>query len=98
MMPAAFVVLEKLPLSPNGKVDRRALPPPDSSRPDLEAAFVPPRNPTEAALAGIWAEVLGLERIGIHDNFSDLGRPSFLAPHLAPPPLAPFQPHPPLPH
>ncbi|MBV9791335.1 MAG: amino acid adenylation domain-containing protein, partial [Chloroflexi bacterium] len=73
MIPAAFVTLDALPLSPNGKVDRKALPAPDTSRPELEAAFVAPRTPEEQALADIWQLVLGLERVGIHDNFFALG-------------------------
>ncbi|MBE3560030.1 MAG: amino acid adenylation domain-containing protein [Ktedonobacteraceae bacterium] len=73
MLPAAFVFLEALPISPNGKVDRSALPAPDTARPELEAAFVAPRTPLEEQLARIWAEVLGIDRVGIHDNFFDLG-------------------------
>jgi len=79
MVPSAFVVLEALPLTPNGKVDRRALPAPEVDRPELEEAFVAPRTPAEEALAGIWEEVLGLERVGIHDDFFDLGGHSLLA-------------------
>jgi acyl carrier protein len=79
MIPPAFLFLDALPLTPNGKVDRRALPAPDQSRPDLEGAFQGPRNPVEETLAGIWAQVLGLERVGIHDNFFDLGGHSLLA-------------------
>jgi hypothetical protein len=77
MVPAAFMVLEALPLTPNGKVDRRALPAPDA--PLLDHAYVAPRTPTEASLANVWAEVLGLERVGIHDNFFDFGGNSLLA-------------------
>ncbi|WP_274495377.1 non-ribosomal peptide synthetase [Paenibacillus mucilaginosus] len=78
MVPQAFVVLERLPLSPNGKVDRKALPAPagDSGR---ERVYTAPRTELEAAIAGIWAEVLGLEKIGIHDNFFDRGGHSLLA-------------------
>jgi len=79
MVPSAFVLLKALPLTPNGKVDRQALPAPDHARPELEKTFVAPRTPTEEVLAGIWAEVLGLERIGIHDNFFELGGHSLLA-------------------
>ena len=79
MIPSAFVFLESLPLTPNGKVDRKALPVPDQARPELEAIFVRPRNPVEEMLAEIWAEVLKVERIGIHDNFFDLGGHSLLA-------------------
>src|SRR5581483_6486319 len=71
MVPSAFVVLDALPLSPNGKVDRKALPAPDRARPDAEE-FVGPRTPTEQSLAGVWSEVLGVERVGVHDNFFDL--------------------------
>jgi amino acid adenylation domain-containing protein len=73
MIPAIFMYLEALPLSPNGKVDRKALPTPDNARPELESAFVPARTPTEQRLAAIWAEVLQLEKVGIHDNYFDLG-------------------------
>jgi acyl carrier protein len=79
MMPSIFVTLDALPLTPNRKVDRRALPPPDGSRSEMEEAFVAPRTPVEVALAGIWAEVLGVERVGIHDNFFELGGHSLLA-------------------
>jgi len=73
MVPSAFVMLDALPLTPNGKVDRRALPAPDPGRPDLEKTFVAPRTPLEETLADIWAEVLKLERVGVHDNFFELG-------------------------
>ncbi len=73
MVPAVFVILDSLPLTPNGKVDRQNLPVGDRSRPDLEETFVAPRNSTEATLASIWAELLGLEQIGIDDNFFNLG-------------------------
>ncbi|HKV11036.1 MAG TPA: amino acid adenylation domain-containing protein, partial [Thermoanaerobaculia bacterium] len=82
MVPSAFVELSALPLTPSGKVDRRALPQPDAGRVD-EAAFVAPRTPTEAALAGIWADVLGGERIGVHDDFFDRGGHSLLATQVA---------------
>jgi hypothetical protein len=73
MTPAVFVVLDALPLTPNGKVDRRALPAPTDARPDLDTAYVAPRNSTERELADIWSEVLGVEGIGIYDDFLDLG-------------------------
>src|SRR3989440_8061723 len=73
MIPAAFVSLEALPLMPNGKVNRRALPAPDLTRPQLETAFVAPRNHAEEVLARIWTQVLGIDKVGIHDNFFDLG-------------------------
>jgi acyl carrier protein len=79
MAPAAYVWLDSLPMTPNGKIDRRALPSPEKTRPELEAAFVAPRTPAEDRLAAICAEVLGLERVGIRDNFFDLGGHSLLA-------------------
>ncbi|MGO9110862.1 MAG: amino acid adenylation domain-containing protein [Thermoguttaceae bacterium] len=79
MVPSAFILLKALPLAPNGKVDRRALPAPDTGRPEMEHAYTAPRTPLEEMLAGIWAEVLGLEQVGIHDNFFDLGGHSLLA-------------------
>ncbi|MBD2776531.1 non-ribosomal peptide synthetase [Iningainema tapete] len=72
MIPSAFVTLEALPLTSNGKVDRRALPAPQTARADLEN-FVAPRTLEEQVLADIWAEILSLERVGIHDNFFALG-------------------------
>jgi len=79
MVPSAFVPLDALPLTPNGKVDRRALPVPDMARPEQEEAYVAPRTPAQEVLAGIWAEVLKLEQVGIHDDFFDLGGHSLLA-------------------
>jgi aspartate racemase len=79
MVPSAFVVLERFPLTPNGKVDRKALPVPDEGRPQLEDSYVAPRTPIEKMLAGIWREALGLEQVGVHDNFFDLGGHSLLA-------------------
>jgi hypothetical protein len=79
MLPASFVILDQLPLSSNGKLDRRGLPAPDPARPSLGAAYVAPRTPLEEVLAGIWAQVLGLARIGVHDNFFELGGHSLLA-------------------
>ena len=78
MIPAAFVMLEELPLTVNGKVDRRALPAPDNQRPQLEKVYVAPRNQQEEQLAGIWAQVLGVEKVGVHDNFFELGGDSIL--------------------
>jgi surfactin family lipopeptide synthetase A len=72
MVPAAFVALESLPLTPNGKVDRRALPEPGGARAE-EVAFVAPRTPVEELLAGIWADILQVDRVGVHDSFFDLG-------------------------
>jgi acyl carrier protein len=82
MVPSAFVVLEKMPLSPNGKVDRRALPVPDQKRPTSRQEFVPARNDFEQQLLDIWAEVLRVERIGIHDDFFELGGDSLVATRL----------------
>jgi acyl-coenzyme A synthetase/AMP-(fatty) acid ligase/acyl carrier protein len=79
MIPSAFVFLDALPRTPNGKVDQRALPAPDLERSRLETQFVAPRMPVEKALAKIWCEVLGLERVGVHDNFFELGGHSLLA-------------------
>jgi amino acid adenylation domain-containing protein len=79
MQPSAYVMLETLPLTPNGKVNRQALPAPDQSRPDdLKEAFVPASHPAEKMIAEIWAEALHLDRIGIYDNFFDLGGHSLL--------------------
>ena len=82
MVPAAFVQLHALPLTVHGKINRRALPAPDPTRPDAGLGYVAPRSTLEARLAQIWAEVLRLERVGIHDNFFDLGGHSLLAMRL----------------
>jgi amino acid adenylation domain-containing protein len=79
MVPSTFAFLDSLPLTPSGKIDRQALPKPGQSRPEVESAFVTPRTPTEELLARIWAEVLNLEKVGIHDNFFELGGHSLLA-------------------
>ncbi|MEH1794706.1 amino acid adenylation domain-containing protein [Nostoc sp.] len=73
MMPNAFVMLDAIPLTANGKIDRRALPSPEQIRLELADTFVPPCTPIEEMLALIWAEVLGIEQVGIHDNFFELG-------------------------
>ncbi len=78
MIPSAFVLLDKLPLSPNGKLDRKALPAPDMSQ-QLAHQYVAPSNPTEKILAKIWAEMLRVEQVGIRDNFFSLGGDSILA-------------------
>jgi amino acid adenylation domain-containing protein len=78
MIPAAFVMLKALPLLPNGKVDRHALPKPEAVRPELEQEFVAPRTPVEELLAGIWSQVLNIESLGVNDNFFELGGHSLL--------------------
>jgi len=78
MLPSAFVVLEALPLTPNGKVDRRALPVPDSLRPTLTTTYQVPQSQMEQQIAKLWQEVLHIDRVGIHDNFFDLGGHSLL--------------------
>jgi acyl carrier protein len=79
MMPSAWVVLASLPHTPNGKINRAALPAPDAGQLDSSAKFTAPRTGVEKTLARVWAEVLKLERVGIHDNFFDLGGHSLLA-------------------
>jgi amino acid adenylation domain-containing protein len=79
MVPAWFIPLDSWPLTPNGKIDERALPLPDPSRSELAGAFVPPRTDTEALLVNLWSDVLRVEVIGINDNFFDLGGHSLLA-------------------
>ncbi|MCP4662419.1 MAG: non-ribosomal peptide synthetase, partial [bacterium] len=79
MVPSAFVFLESLPLTPNRKVDRRALPAPDAGRPHLATTFVAPGSAAEEALAEIWAEVLGREQVGVNDSFFELGGDSILS-------------------
>src|SRR5262249_62260726 len=71
MVPASYVVLESLPLTAHGKVDRRALPEPAGTRPALEVAYAAPEGAVEARLAEVWRQVLGLDRVGRHDNFFD---------------------------
>jgi amino acid adenylation domain-containing protein/thioester reductase-like protein len=73
MVPAIFVLMDKFPLTPNGKVDRRALPAPSQDRPELDVQMVEPTNDIERDLAQIWSQMLGIVPIGIHDNFFDLG-------------------------
>ncbi len=79
MVPATFVPLDSLPLLPNGKIDRKALPAPGSARAELERRLSEPRTDAERTLCGLWAEVLGLGRVGIHDNFFELGGDSILS-------------------
>ncbi len=79
MVPALLIHLEALPLTPNGKIDREALPPVGDERPELDTPYVPPRDEAESLLADIWADVLKVERVGIDDDFFDLGGDSILA-------------------
>jgi acyl carrier protein len=83
MIPASFVFLDVLPLTRNGKVDRRKLPVPDQSRPEQESPFVAPRTPVEELLAKMWTELLKVERVGINDNFFELGGHSLLITQVA---------------
>ena len=82
MVPAAFVMLEALPLTPNGKLDRKALPEPEGERSAAAGSYRAPSNAVEQVLAGLWAELLGMDRVGIHDNFFELGGHSLLATQL----------------
>ena len=79
MVPSSFTLLDGLPRTPHGKVDREALPIPDQRQPAMEESYVPPRSPEEEMIVEIWAEVLKLDRVGVHDNFFDLGGHSLLA-------------------
>ena len=79
MIPSAFVCMDALPQTPNGKTDRLRLPPPPRNRPELDSPFVPPGTKTETELSTIWSEVLGIDRLGINDNFFELGGDSLLA-------------------
>jgi len=81
-IPSVFVKLDFIPLTPNGKIDRQGLPDPDSLRPELENNFVAPRTPNEEILANIWSQLLGLEKIGVFDNFFALGGHSLQAMQL----------------
>jgi aspartate racemase len=82
MLPSAFVFLDALPLNPNGKVDRKALPVPDKTRSEPQESFVAPRNSVERQLAQIWEKLLGIQPIGVKENFFDLGGHSLLAVRL----------------
>ena len=79
MIPSSFVFLDAIPLSPNGKIDRNALPPPDGERPSIDQGFVEPRTEIEELVAQVWREVLKVDKIGVYDNFFDLGGHSLLA-------------------
>ncbi len=82
MVPVDFVILDQLPQTANGKIDRRQLPIPKSASREFDRAYVAPRTPVEEALAAIWSEVLDVERVGADDNFFDLGGHSLLATQL----------------
>jgi amino acid adenylation domain-containing protein len=79
MIPQAFIRIEEIPLTVSGKVDRRALPVPEGERPELDNLYTPPRTPTEELLADIWAHLLSIEQVGVHDDFFALGGHSLLA-------------------
>jgi acyl carrier protein len=79
MVPTAFVLLSSLPRTPHGKLDRRALPAPETSRSELKEIFVAPQGSVEEALAKIWTKILGIQEIGVNDNFFDLGGHSLMA-------------------
>jgi len=83
MAPAVFMLLEELPLTANGKVDRRRLPQPDGVRPELAEGYVAPATQMEESVAAVWAEVLGLKRVGVNDDFFELGGHSLLATTIA---------------
>jgi amino acid adenylation domain-containing protein len=78
MIPSAFVTLDALPLTPNGKIDRKHLPETDGARPELEEVYVAPRSELERGIASVWQEVLKVEKVGVHDNFFNLGGHSLL--------------------
>ncbi len=82
MIPSTFVMLDTLPRTPGGKVDRLALPAPSRARPDLDTPMVAPRTPAEATLCAIWGEVLELDEVGIHDHFLEVGGHSLAASHV----------------
>ena len=78
MIPSALVMLDKMPLTPSGKVNRRQLPAPDQSRPELSSTLIPPRSSTEKQIAEVWRRILQLHEVGIHDSFFELGGNSLL--------------------
>lgn len=82
MVPSAFLPVEAFPLTPSGKVDRRALPEPGSTRPELATPYLAPQSWTQEELCKVWAEVIGINTVGIHDNFFDLGGHSLAATRL----------------
>jgi len=78
MVPSTFVLLESLPLTPIGKVDKKRLPAPTNERPALASAYVKPQTETEQSIAAVWQELLHLSEVGTEDNFFDLGGNSLL--------------------
>nr|WP_246276572.1 amino acid adenylation domain-containing protein [Microcoleus asticus] len=78
MIPSVFVIVDELPLTPNGKVDRKALPAPDAINPQLETTYIAPQTEVEQSIATVWQQVLHLEKVGVDDNFFDLGGHSLL--------------------
>ncbi|HEY2963604.1 MAG TPA: phosphopantetheine-binding protein, partial [Pyrinomonadaceae bacterium] len=82
MIPSTFVMMDKLPVTANGKLDRQSLPAPDESQLPRAREFVAPRSPVEESLVGVWKDVLGIERIGVHDNFFELKGNSLLVVRL----------------
>jgi amino acid adenylation domain-containing protein len=82
MLPSVFIPMNALPLAPNGKIDRSALPPPDGGKPELDDEFVEPRTEIEELVAQVWRDVLKLDKIGVYDNFFELGGHSILAIHI----------------
>ena len=82
MVPSVFVQIDQMPLTPSGKVDRRALPVPEGGQPEISSDYVAPRTAVEEIVAGLWSEVLGVNRVGIYDNFFDLGGHSLKATQL----------------
>lgn len=79
MVPTVFVPMEEFPLTPNKKIDRKALPDPDHERPEMDQHYVSPSTDSEKIMTDIWCQVLGLDRVGVHDNFFDLGGNSLLS-------------------
>ena len=79
MLPSRLVFLDSMPLTPNGKVDKSALPQPEMTTPDREDTFVPPRTPMEEMLARVWSSALGVDQVGVRDNFFEIGGDSLLA-------------------
>jgi amino acid adenylation domain-containing protein len=79
MVPSAFVAVKELPRTPSGKIDRKALPAPDVKRPDLDVTYAAPQTSVQKTLAAVWADLLAIDRVGIDDNFFDLGGNSLLS-------------------